>query len=88
MESTWLENLEAEVGGGTEGKVLFKLECEQKTGSFKARGALNKLLSLDYSRDRYLITASNGNHAYGILNAMDAIASTSEHSDILSKLET
>ena len=68
--------------------MLLKLECEQKTGSFKARGALNKLLSLDYSRDRYLITASNGNFACGILNAMEIVAKTSERSDILSKLET
>ena len=28
-------------------KIYFKLECNQKTGSFKIRGALNKILQLD-----------------------------------------
>ena len=29
-----------------DGEVFFKLENQQVTGSFKARGALNKILSL------------------------------------------
>ena len=33
--------------GGAGGRVLLKLECLQASGSFKARGAMNKLLSLE-----------------------------------------
>ena len=45
------------------------LKCEnlQKTGSFKARGALNKLMQLDAtSRSRGVITVSAGNHAQAL----------------------
>jgi threonine dehydratase len=45
------------------GQLLLKLECLQATGSFKARGATNKLLSLtDEEVQRGIITASGGNH--------------------------
>lgn len=48
-------------------EVLLKLENLQHTGSFKARGALNKLLSLEHtSRQRGVITASSGNHGAAI----------------------
>ncbi len=48
-------------------KVFFKLENLQMTGSFKERGALNKILSLDDSeRRRGVIAASAGNHAQGV----------------------
>jgi threonine dehydratase len=41
----------------------LKLECLQVTGSFKARGAANKLLSLTPAEVRRgIITASGGNH--------------------------
>ncbi len=48
----------------------LKLENLQYTGSFKARGAINKLLSLDATiRGRGVVAASSGNHgaavAYG-----------------------
>lgn len=47
--------------------VVLKLENKQRTGSFKERGALNRLLSLDESeRQRGVITASAGNHAQGV----------------------
>ncbi len=43
--------------------VWFKMEHIQVTGSFKLRGAANKLLSLtDRQRERGVITASTGNH--------------------------
>lgn len=43
--------------------VHLKLECLQHTGSFKARGAFNKILSLtEEERARGIITASGGNH--------------------------
>jgi threonine dehydratase len=43
--------------------VHFKCENLQYTGSFKVRGALNKILSLSPAvRDRGIVTASTGNH--------------------------
>ena len=51
--------------GARAGVRLF-LKCEnlQKTGSFKVRGALNKLASLsDAERARGVVTVSAGNHA-------------------------
>ncbi len=45
----------------------LKLENLQRTGSFKERGALNKLLSLgETERMRGVIAASAGNHAQGV----------------------
>ena len=45
----------------------FKLECLQIGGSFKARGAVNKLLSLPKMQiARGLVTASGGNHGMGV----------------------
>jgi threonine dehydratase len=50
--------------------VWMKLECHQKTGSFKARGALNKIASLTEAElARGVITASAGNHAQGVAYA-------------------
>src|SRR5215467_8576186 len=49
--------------------VELHLKCElfQKTGSFKPRGALNKVLSLpDSERARGLVTVSAGNHAQAV----------------------
>ncbi|MBX5484262.1 MAG: threonine ammonia-lyase [Myxococcaceae bacterium] len=44
-----------------------KLENLQRTGSFKERGALNKMLSLsEAERSRGVIAASAGNHAQGV----------------------
>ena len=50
--------------------VLLKLECLQVTGSFKARGALNRVLSLP-PRDarRGIVTASGGNHGLAVAYA-------------------
>ena len=49
------------------GDVYIKLENFQRTGSFKARGALNKLLTLaPEQRERGLVAASAGNHAQGV----------------------
>jgi len=47
--------------------LYLKLENLQRTGSFKERGALNKLLTLsDAERERGVIAASAGNHAQGV----------------------
>jgi threonine dehydratase len=48
-------------------RLFLKCECFQKTGSFKARGALNKLLSLpEPERARGIVTVSAGNHAQAV----------------------
>jgi len=47
--------------------VYLKLECLQKTGAFKVRGAYNKIFSLSYEQKlRGVVTASAGNHAQGV----------------------
>lgn len=49
------------------GEVWLKLENQQLTGSFKIRGATNKLLLLSpEERERGVVTASSGNHAQGL----------------------
>ena len=48
----------------------LKLECLQVTGSFKARGAINKLGTLsDAEIARGMVTASGGNHGLGVAYA-------------------
>jgi threonine dehydratase len=51
-------------------RVSLKLECLQKTGSFKPRGAFNKLLTLSPAeRSRGVVSVSGGNHAQGVAYA-------------------
>src|SRR5882672_3694902 len=51
----------------TGNSVYLKLDNLQRTGAFKERGALNKLLSLSAEeRARGVIAASAGNHAQGL----------------------
>ncbi len=50
----------------TGAEVYLKAENLQKTGSFKVRGAFNKMISL---RDGRVIAASMGNHAQGVAYA-------------------
>jgi len=48
-------------------KVYLKLEHLQHTGSFKLRGAMNKVLSLSPSElQPGVIAASNGNHGFAV----------------------
>jgi threonine dehydratase len=48
-------------------RLYLKCESFQKTGSFKPRGALNKVLSLsDEEKARGLVTVSAGNHAQAV----------------------
>lgn len=48
-------------------EVYFKPECLQKTGSFKIRGATNKILSMtEEERAKGIIASSSGNHAQGV----------------------
>jgi threonine dehydratase len=47
--------------------LYVKWENHQKTGSFKARGALNKILALEnWEREAGIVTASAGNHGQGV----------------------
>ncbi|MBW1866235.1 MAG: threonine/serine dehydratase [Deltaproteobacteria bacterium] len=51
----------------TGAKVWFKCEHLQQTGSFKLRGASNKILSLTPKKvAKGVITASSGNHGMGV----------------------
>ena len=57
---------------GTE--IFFKHENEQVTGSFKIRGALNKMNSLtEEERKRGVVASSAGNHAQGVAYGAKAI---------------
>lgn len=48
-------------------EIYLKLECMQPIGSFKIRGATNKILNLSKAeRKRGVIAASAGNHAQGV----------------------
>jgi len=51
----------------TNNSIFLKLDNQQRTGAFKERGALNKLLTLSRDeRSRGVIAASAGNHAQGV----------------------
>ncbi len=51
----------------TPGRLHLKLENQQKTGSFKERGALNRLLTLsEEERRRGVVAASAGNHGLAL----------------------
>lgn len=51
----------------TKTNVFLKAENLQQTGSFKARGAINKLLSLTPSQlEQGVVTASSGNHGAAV----------------------
>ena len=54
--------------------VYVKLEMFQKTGSFKVRGAFNKILGLNAEeRERGLVAVSGGNHAQAVAYAARAL---------------
>jgi threonine dehydratase len=50
-------------------RVVLKAENLQRTGSFKLRGALNKLASLGAGCDRGVVAGSAGNHAWALADA-------------------
>src|SRR3569833_997125 len=63
MESV---GIRTRVGGGCQ-RLQFKAENLQRTGSFKIRGAYNRLSSLtDVERSVGVVAASAGNHAQGV----------------------
>lgn len=51
-------------------EVYLKAENLQKTGSFKVRGAFNKMINI---KDRKVIAASMGNHAQGVAFAAERL---------------
>ena len=54
----------------TGGRILLKLETLQHTGSFKFRGAWNRLVQLDAAeRAAGVVAFSSGNHAQGVAEA-------------------
>eukprot|EP00750_Incisomonas_marina_P032401 INCI9168.3.p1 GENE.INCI9168.3~~INCI9168.3.p1 ORF type:complete len:309 (-),score=58.39 INCI9168.3:882-1808(-) len=58
-----------------EGRLFFKCELFQKTGSFKVRGALNAIMSLSEDEAaKGVITHSSGNHAQAV-----ALAAKMQH---------
>jgi threonine dehydratase len=66
-ESRWLSAL-------TGSSVLLKCENLQRTGSFKVRGAYNRMSHLsDEERARGVVAASAGNHAQGVALAAQAL---------------
>lgn len=61
-------NFKTPVAAGSE--LMLKLELLQVTGSFKARGATNKLLTLEPGQlTRGIVTASGGNHGIATARA-------------------
>jgi threo-3-hydroxy-L-aspartate ammonia-lyase len=58
-------------------RVHFKCENLQRTGSFKIRGALNRLLTLsEAERARGVLAFSSGNHAQGVALAARIVGTT------------
>ena len=66
-------------------RIHMKLECLQTTGSFKVRGAANKILALsDEEKKRGVITFSTGNHGKAVAavaaqSGIPALVCLSEH---------
>jgi threonine dehydratase len=58
-------------------EILVKSEHLQRTGAFKLRGALAKLVSLTpEDRERGVVAASTGNHGLGIAHALSVLGGT------------
>src|SRR5437763_13970541 len=54
----------------TGGRIFLKAEILQRTGSFKFRGAYNKLSSIPpHERSHGVVAYSSGNHAQGVAAA-------------------
>ena len=67
-------HLSSALSVATGAEVYLKLENLQLTGSFKVRGATNKLLSLGREeRARGVVAASSGNHGAGVAHAAKSL---------------
>jgi threonine dehydratase len=62
---------------GSEGSLFFKLELMQHSGSFKPRGAFNRLLSASVP-EAGVIAASGGNHGAAVAYAARALSCRAE----------
>jgi threonine dehydratase len=61
------------ISARTGARVYLKLETLQKAGSFKVRGATNKILvNIAAAREQGVVAASAGNHAQGVAVAAHA----------------
>src|SRR5688572_7962178 len=59
--------------------IWLKLENANKTHSFKIRGALNAILSLDETaRAKGIVAASSGNHAQGVAYAAQLVGAQAQ----------
>ncbi len=65
--------LEAGALRGLDVPVALKLECLQRTGSFKLRGAMNRLLCADVVPAAGVVAASGGNHGAAVAAAAQAL---------------
>ena len=66
--------IEARIRGA---RIWLKCECLQTGGSFKLRGATNRLLQLDAAeRERGVVAFSSGNHAQGVAIAAQRLGIT------------
>ena len=64
---------------GTESAVFLKLELFQRTGTFKARGALLNALALDEAaRERGVTAVSAGNHAIAVAFAAQRVGTSAK----------
>ena len=69
------DRLDADLGA----KVFIKPECLQKTGSFKFRGAYNRISRLsEAEKARGVIAYSSGNHAQGVAAAAKLTGTTAK----------
>jgi len=84
----WMEQAEARIAGhiqhtpltrDSKRAIFLKWENRQVTGSFKPRGALNKILTLeDWERKNGLVAASAGNHGLGVALAVGLVGASVE----------
>jgi len=64
----------ADLSQRTGASVFLKLETLQQTGSFKIRGATNRLMHLDANeRARGVVAVSTGNHGRAVARAARAL---------------
>ncbi len=60
----------AALNAATGGRIFIKPECLQRTGSFKFRGAFNRISQLgEDAREGGVVAYSSGNHAQGVAAA-------------------
>ena len=65
LETPLITNIKINKKYGSQ--IYFKLENKQKTGSFKVRGAFNKLLQLkDGEKKKGIVAYSSGNHGQAV----------------------